>query len=106
MTKRSSGRAKGAAGAGIKIPISLPALMARINRKLAAQEEPLILRASRSEQAKVQTGDYYTVARAVGVIHETDIDPAKLARDLGVLADFEYAEGFEDAPRSAKKGGR
>ena len=84
-------RARKLAAAGAKVSVSKAALMARINRKLAEQGQKV--EASRSARAKADLGDFY-LRGEVG-IDEHHVDPAALARELGVLKHYERAEGFE-----------
>jgi hypothetical protein len=75
---------------GIKVPVSRPALMARLNRKLAGRGQRI--EASRSARARLDLGDFY-LRGEVG-IDEHHVDPVDLARELGVLKSYEQAEAF------------
>jgi hypothetical protein len=72
--------------------VSRPALMARINRKLAHEEQHL--RASRSGGEKNNLGEFYIVDARRNLVVNSQLDPVMLARELGVLAAWEDAEGF------------
>lgn len=74
----------------LRVRVSRAALMARINRKLAADGEKL--EASRSARAKQDLGEFY-IRGEVGINHH-NVDPVDLARELGVLKPWEVAEGF------------
>jgi hypothetical protein len=71
-------------------PVSLRALIARINRKLRHDGE--ILKTLRGERGRTDLGDYYIVDIQRNCIIQTDVDPEKLGRDLGVLAKWERVE--------------
>jgi hypothetical protein len=72
---------------GTKVPVSRVALMARINRKLAKDDE--VLRASRGMQAHLDVGDFYIVDVRINGVVGKDVDPVALARKLGVLSAWE-----------------
>lgn len=64
-----------------KMPVSLKAVMARINRKLAADDEQL--RAVRG------SGNYFIVNTKINSVTRYNVDLEKLARELGVLKEWE-----------------
>ena len=64
------------------------ALIARINRKLAADGE--VLKAARSERAASSVGLFFIV-RGNRIASE-QVDPEALARKLGVLSEWEHVE--------------
>lgn len=68
------------------VPVSMRAVFRRINRKLAVKGQ--ILKATRGRKLKLDCGDYYILDLS-GNVMDTDIDPEKLARKLGVLKDWE-----------------
>ncbi len=68
-------------------PVSRRTLIQRINRKLAHENK--VLRATRVRGYKAILGDYYIVNNNFNAITATHCDPAKLAKELGVLADYE-----------------
>jgi hypothetical protein len=69
------------------VPVSLRALVQRINRKLADNGQ--CMKAARGEKARQEVGDYYTVDVRLNVLVEKDVDPETLGRDLGVLKVWE-----------------
>ena len=71
----------------IVLNLSKPALVARINRKLAHEDQQL--KATRGERARRELGDYYIVDVNRNLIVAKDCDLVKLARGLGVLKPFE-----------------
>ncbi len=77
-----------------KVPISLRAMIERINRKLAAKGQ--ILMTTRKWGRVKLHYDYYILDLSGNVI-EWGIDPETLAHKLGVLK-----EGEEVKPRSRK----
>jgi hypothetical protein len=79
----------------LKVPISIQAVIQRINRKLAAKGQ--ILMATR--RWKLDYGDYYILDLS-GNVMDANIDPEELARKLGVLKER------ENVKRRSKKLGR
>ena len=70
-----------------KEPVSLGAVLQRINRKLEPDHEKL--KPARSIRIMEQVGKYYIVnTSSNGVIHK-DVDVEKYAREAGVLKDWE-----------------
>jgi hypothetical protein len=67
--------------------VSLPALIKRINRRLA--ENDARLRTSRSERCRFDLGNYYVHDVNRNFIVETHVDPEVLGRELGALQDYE-----------------
>jgi hypothetical protein len=76
---------------GLKVPVSRRALVARIARKLQAQDDPEQLRASRSEPQRKKLGDWFVVD-CMGQVVYADLDLEKFGRKIGVLRDFEEVE--------------
>lgn len=70
-----------------KMPVTTKAVIARINRKLAVDNEQL--RATRGMQMKLDCGDYYIVDFKRNFVVRPNVDPETLARELGVLKDWE-----------------
>jgi len=70
-----------------KVPITMRALIQRINRKLAQDDE--VLHAARSERARQDVGDYFVVDIRHGGINHKNVDVDALGRDLGVLRPWE-----------------
>ena len=75
---------------GRKVPLTIRALIARINRKLAKQEE--CLKTARGAYLKRQFGAYYVVSWRSNLATATAVNPATLAQSLGVLAPWECVE--------------
>lgn len=74
-----------------KVPVTLRALIQRINRKLSADDEAL--RRARGH-AEAELGEYFIVNVDRNVVVTKNVDPARLAEELGVLAAWErLAEG-------------
>jgi hypothetical protein len=71
----------------VSVPVTLRALIQRINRKLADSGQ--CLKAARGEKARQEVGDYYTVDVRLNFLVEKDVDPETLGRDLGVLKVWE-----------------
>jgi hypothetical protein len=69
------------------VPVSLRALMQRVNRALANQDETL--KTSRGERCRQQMGDYYIVNTSRNFIVDKNVDPEELGRELGVLKAWE-----------------
>ena len=75
-------------GNKLKFPVALRALIARINRKLAHQDE--MVRVCRpNSHGWDTTGDFYRVDLRTNSIIDTYVDIEKLGRELGVLKGFE-----------------
>ncbi len=71
-----------------KVPVSERALVARINRVLAKDDETL-RRCRDDSRGFNELGRYYTVDFTRNVIVGKDHDLEKLGRKLGVLAPYE-----------------
>jgi precorrin isomerase len=77
----------------VKSPVSLRAVIQRINRKL---DEYKVLKKCRVDSRAYHTcGDFYILDTYRNFIVATHVDPESLAQELEVLADWEYVE--EDA---------
>lgn len=70
----------------LKFPVTMRALIQRINRKLGTYEQ---VRKSRSSGAKYDLGDFYIIDHNRNFITATHVDPEELGRELGVLRPFE-----------------
>ena len=70
------------------VPVTLKALMARINRKLG--EDGAILKAARGDRIAASFGRFFIVRG--GQVTTQRVAPEVLARKLGVLADWEHLE--------------
>jgi hypothetical protein len=73
--------------AASKVPVTMRALLQRINRNLAGQNE--VVKAARGEQARAELGSFYRVDLDASAVNEKHVDPEKLARKLGVLHPWE-----------------
>lgn len=69
------------------VPVSMWALMQRLNRTLAKEGE--VLKKLRGARYRDELGSYYIVNLARNGIEATDVDPVALGRELGVLAAWE-----------------
>ncbi|WP_315720157.1 MULTISPECIES: hypothetical protein [unclassified Bradyrhizobium] len=71
-----------------KVPVTMRALIARINRKLA--HDYLAMRRCRSSSRwYYDLGDFYVVDNLHNNIEAVSIDPVEYGRELGVLQPFE-----------------
>jgi hypothetical protein len=68
-------------------PVSVRALVQRINRKLAARGEKLM--ATRSDRWRGELGDYYAVKVNGNSVVVKHVDLATLGRELGALQPWE-----------------
>ncbi len=78
-----------------RVPVTMRALLQRINRKYAAiaREEGLgwpgnEIKKSRGREAS-NIGDYYLLDTVRNFVKESDVDPADIGRELKVLAEWE-----------------
>ena len=71
-----------------KVPVSERGLIARINRKLKAEGQ--VIKKPRSESLQRDLGDFYILDLLKHAVMEQDVDLEKKARELGVLAKWEY----------------
>jgi hypothetical protein len=70
-----------------KIPISMRALIARINRKLRPDNEAL--RAARGARAKRDFGCYYVVNLNRNLVVAHHVNPEDLGRKLAAMREWE-----------------
>jgi hypothetical protein len=70
-----------------KIPISMRALIARINRKLRPDDK--VLRAARGARAKLEFGSYYVVNFNRNLVIAHHVDPEELGRKLDAMSKWE-----------------
>jgi hypothetical protein len=63
--------------------VSRKALIARINRKLAHDDDRM-LRTTRTKRAHAELGEHYIVSATGGIV-ATNVDVENLGRELGVL---------------------
>lgn len=73
------------------IAVSTRALVQRINRQLASQDE--MLKATRGDRWRDEVGDFYTLDLHTNRVVEVRVDPEALGRDLGVLKPHEHPRG-------------
>ncbi|MCK6490047.1 MAG: hypothetical protein L6R48_17300 [Planctomycetes bacterium] len=75
----------------MKKPLTLRALLARLNRALAKEE--MVLRACRADSKwHDELGDYYLVNLRSNDISAKRVDPLDLAKEKGVIKPFEKLE--------------
>jgi hypothetical protein len=72
---------------GLKIQVTTRALIQRINRKLAPDMEKLCV--ARSERMRLDVGYYHVIDFRMNGVTRVNVDPEAMARELGVLRDFE-----------------
>jgi hypothetical protein len=70
-----------------KAPVTMRSVIARINRRLKPDLE--MLKVTRGERLRQNVGDYYIIDFRMNAITHNDVDPEKMARDLGVLKEYE-----------------
>jgi hypothetical protein len=75
---------------GGKVPVSLRAIVQRINRKLAEDDE--ILKKTRGERWRGDLGDWYIVNFRTNALVAPHVVPADEARERGVLKPNEVSE--------------
>lgn len=69
------------------VPVTVRALIQRINRKLAKDEEKLMK--LRGERGRDDLGDYYVVNLDRNHVVNSHIDPEQFGRKIGVLEEWE-----------------
>lgn len=82
-----------------RIPVSERAVVQRINRAFLREDGPPAreLKKTRGARAVLDMGDYYVLNTQLNVPVDDHVDPEDLARELGVLAEWEYVhEGREN----------
>jgi hypothetical protein len=73
---------------GAKVPVTMRALLQRINRTLADKDE--VLKKTRGDGRAFQTlGDYYVLDGRRNVVRRTHVDPEALGRELECLQPWE-----------------
>lgn len=65
------------------VPVTMRALIQRINRKLAKQSQ--VLKKVRGERARFDLGDYFIINTDRNILMYKQTDPEALGRELGVL---------------------
>jgi hypothetical protein len=73
------------------VPVTMRALLQRINRNLAKEDK--VLKAARGASARQKLGDYYVIDVDGNAIAFRHVDPEALGRKLGVLEPWESVEG-------------
>jgi len=77
-----------------KVPVSVKALVQRINRRLKDDEQ--ILKKSRGARARLDLGEWYVLNWNRNLIVDKRVDPEELARELGVLHEWEVLVSEND----------
>jgi hypothetical protein len=70
-----------------RVPVSMGALVQRINRKLKQDEE--VLHKTKGARALIDLGDYYVRNWRTPNIVDDHVDPEVLGREMGVLKEYE-----------------
>ena len=70
-----------------RVPVTMRAVVQRINRKLRPDEE--VLKKTRGMQAYLDLGDYYVLDWNRNNLVDKNVDPESMARELGVLLPYE-----------------
>ena len=74
----------------VTVPVTMRALIQRINRKLRADDE--LLKTARGPRAASSVGRYFICDPRRNSITRQRVDPEALGRELGVLAAWERVE--------------
>lgn len=69
------------------VPVTMRALIQRINRKLRSDYKQLCV--SRGWRLKSNLGDYYILDTYRNVVVDHHTDPKALGKELGALAEYE-----------------
>jgi len=72
------------------VPVTIRALVQRINRRLERDGE--MLKKSRTARDQQNLGDYFTIDVSINGVTGKRIDPEALGRELGVLRPYEHVE--------------
>jgi hypothetical protein len=75
--------------AGGQVPVSMRALIQRINRKLLREDGEELKKCRADSRWYSELGDYYAVDLNRNLIVNKHVNPEKWGRELGVLADYE-----------------
>lgn len=70
------------------VPVTVRALLQRINRTLEADER--VVKSSRGARAEAELGRYYVIDRRRNVIVDKAVDLEALGRKLGALQEYEH----------------
>jgi hypothetical protein len=81
--------------ASTTVPVTLRAVIQRINRKLAHTEE--MLKTLRGERGESDLGRHFVVNWRINRVVQPHADPEQLARELGVLKAWEHVAEDERA---------
>ena len=73
-----------------KKPITMRALLQRINRKLAKEEQ--VLKTLRGHRYEHDLGRYYAVNWRTNLVTAPHVDPEQWGRELGVLRRWEVLQ--------------
>jgi hypothetical protein len=73
-----------------KVPVSMRALVQRINRALAKSDR--ILKIARGARARFDLGEFFVIDLENRFVVAKFVDPVKWARELGVLQSWEKLE--------------
>jgi hypothetical protein len=82
------------AKAAKRVPVSLRAVIQRINRRLGSEEK--VLKIARSERVKDAVGWYYVLDVNRNWVISRWVNVEQYARDLGVLKEWERMEQEEE----------
>lgn len=73
-----------------RVPVSVRAVIQRINRKL--KPDFGALKTSRSERMRFDVGQFYIIDYQLNAIQHHNVDPEALGREMGVLKDWEVLD--------------
>ena len=76
----------------MKVPVSLRALMQRINRILAKDSERLCKARTERERLDRYMGPFYLINESRNELIGGRLDPEELGRNLGALKPWEYLD--------------
>jgi hypothetical protein len=77
----------------MKVPVSLRAVVQRINRRLMKDDQ--VLKKARDGQTRQNFGDYYVINLRTNVLSQWFVNPVVLAQELNVLAAWEAVQEAE-----------
>jgi hypothetical protein len=78
-----------------KVPVSTRALIQRINR--AMRDDERVVKTTRGARALAEFGTYYVLDWNRNFIVDTRVDLGELAKEYGVLRDYESWDKGEDS---------
>ena len=77
-----------------RVPVDERAVVQRINRKFKSEDGPIGRQLKKTRgRVTIDLGDFYILNIERNFVAAHHVDPEKLARELGVLANWEYMEG-------------